>query len=1406
MKELKAILVTSLMIAMSFMALPWGMPQAGATTITTFGNGATEVTVAFAGANGGTDTSTDIALPKDAYVTSATFTVNGQPHTAGGKDYPRNVSVDVGADSTVDWAWDSAKNGPLGLQDGFTDGNKTLSYNFKGPWVDYNHTLRLPTDIKLTKATFNVSGGNVQYFEEKLYYGHQWDFMGFSSTGCGDLNGDGIPDFVAAGPHTGWGMWNNGRLDVFFGGKKVPDKPDLEIMAPVSDEAFGWALACGGDVNGDGYNDIIVGAPYWTNATLYDAGAAYIYYGGPSMLTTPSVTLRGTEDDDEFGFSVANLGDVTGDGYADVLVGAPYNATVNGYNRGAAYLYTGGKPMSTTPAYVYYGSQDWEELGTFVANVSDVNHDKHGDYVIGAPGNGNGAVYVFYGGTSIKMLQDLTIKPADGSSFGEWGAGVGDLNGDGFDDIGVQNQFNEVLIYYGGTLVDGTWDVKLTGEGVWDYFGIAISSLHDLNGDGYDELLVGASQYNNSKDEVGKAYLYYGGAPMGDKPAYTWQGIHQGDEYGASLADIGDFSDSGAPAFVLGEDGNDSYAINAGTLHVLMWINGIQDPRVDLGSGPLNVWNWTNYFHGTASSGNVMGKVALALNGSAPSYTDRYGTRFTNMTFLVNVNSKGDLQVKDLSIEYELKTNLSDLSKVLNNYMATHSALADTKFHIPIKITTTSAGDVKLSGLKVTYAHMPVGIPLTGLRIAQGTSDFHYLDLFMIFSDPDDVGANLTFNVTGNTNASYIWAGVKDGHYLALDAMNHSKNINWSGTTQVNMTAKDDDNHVSRSVAIMIDVYRVPHAPFITSNPVLEAREGGTYQYQVSAVDADGDSITFSLGAAPRSMAIDATTGLIKWYPAVSDVGNRTVTVEASDGKLKGDQTFVIKVGFKLTPGNHLPYITSTPPTKVTVGYKYDYKIAAYDDDYNTLHYGIDKGPQNMTVNGTSGQVLWQPVMVDVGVHLVRVNVSDGKDRIFQEWTINVTSDGLNHLPVINGIPPAKAYVGLEFIFNFNGYDEDGDQVTFWLDSGPKGMTMSSAGTMSWTPGNSYVGAHTYTVEATDGKGFTYKAFTVDVTINHMPTVRSYPLQDATVGKQYKYVMSVEDLDPTDFVLVELVSGPTGMKLDNKTRTLKWTPTDDQKGPQTVSIRITDGKQSDYQNVTIKVKGPTQTLWDQAGMVIILAILVAVICTIVGVFAYMRYKKRKAEAETVIEDVFLIYRDGRLISHNTRRLKPEQDEHTMTAMLTAIQEFVKDSIPTEGEGQKPIEEISFGKDKILLSHGKLVYIAAVITGTESEGLRARMSDSIRKIETDFAEILKKWDGDLRDVDGARRVMKGLLLGQKEIVEEAPTAPAFSLEEPEEEPEPEPKVPQEEPPKAPEKPMASPKEPPKVPPEAKYPEK
>jgi hypothetical protein len=128
------------------------------------------------------------------------------------------------------------------------------------------------------------------------------------------------------------------------------------------------------------------------------------------------------------------------------------------------------------------------------------------------------------------------------------------------------------------------------------------------------------------------------------------------------------------------------------------------------------------------------------------------------------------------------------------------------------------------------------------------------------------------------------------------------------------------------------------------------------------------------------------------------------------------------------------------------------------------------------------------------------------------------------------------------------------------------------------------------------------------------------------------------------------------------------------------------------------------------------------------------------------------------MSHHTRRLKPETDGEILTSMLTAIQDFVKQSIPTEGELQKPVQEIAFGEAKILIQHGKNIYIAAVVAGPSHERFTHRMREKVDEIETRFGSHLDHWNGDISAIGDVKVIAKSLLSEGGEMPEASHAPP------------------------------------------------
>lgn len=308
----------------------------------------------------------------------------------------------------------------------------------------------------------------------------------------------------------------------------VSTNPDVIAEGNQNLSYFGNAVACAGDVNGDGYDDVIVGA-YNYDFDLTNEGGAFIYYGtATGMSTTPATTIQGNTASIRFGYAVASAGDVNNDGYSDVMVGAPL--FTNGQtNEGRVSIYLGSaagvNPVAATTIESNLASA---QLGTSVSGAGDINNDGYDDIIAGANGytngqSGEGAVYVYLG--SAAGINTATVVKLEsnqsGASLGTSVARAGDVNQDGYDDIisGARDYDNVELgeggayIFHGGAAGITTTPARILESNFASAaFGSAVTGAGDVNNDGYDDVAVGASTYSNGQASEGKIYVYLGSA------------------------------------------------------------------------------------------------------------------------------------------------------------------------------------------------------------------------------------------------------------------------------------------------------------------------------------------------------------------------------------------------------------------------------------------------------------------------------------------------------------------------------------------------------------------------------------------------------------------------------------------------------------------------------------------------------------------------------------------------------------------------------------------------------------------------------------------------------------------------------------------------------------------------------
>jgi hypothetical protein len=361
-------------------------------------------------------------------------------------------------------------------------------------------------------------------------------YFGTSVDTAGDVNGDGYDDIIIGadyydnpGPAP---VTDGGKIFVYYGSASgLSTTADWTAESDQVQSYFGWEVSTAGDVNNDGYDDIIVGAIGYDSMAVADVGAAYVYYGsatglGPNgTLTNADWSAVGTQANEGFGNTVDTARDVNGDGYSDVIVGAPFYSSTEA-QEGSAFVYHGSASgLSTTANWTAESNQAGAQFGTSVRSAGDVNGDGYSDVIIGA-WNYNatrGGAFVYHG-SATGLGPSGTPANADWSAIGgvnyALGTAVstaGDVNGDGYSDVIVgapgdgDTLTGWAYVYYGSASgLSTTADWTQAGVNTGDNYGFAVSTAGDVNGDGFSDVIIGANYYDNGQTDEGAAYLYYG--------------------------------------------------------------------------------------------------------------------------------------------------------------------------------------------------------------------------------------------------------------------------------------------------------------------------------------------------------------------------------------------------------------------------------------------------------------------------------------------------------------------------------------------------------------------------------------------------------------------------------------------------------------------------------------------------------------------------------------------------------------------------------------------------------------------------------------------------------------------------------------------------------------------------------
>jgi len=860
------------------------------------------------------------------------------------------------------------------------------------------------------------------------FLGGEYDSSGRSLSGGGDVNGDGFDDFLIGTSDNDDGGLDAGQVYLILGKSSgwSMDTPlsnaDASFIGEAKQDEAGISISCEGDVNGDGYDDIIIGADGNDDGGA-NAGQTYLILGkasGWSMdtdLSSADASFIGENTYDNSGKCVDSSGDVNGDGYDDILIGAHLNDEKE-LNSGQTYLIFGkatgwsmNTPLSNANAS-FWGEGASDFSGSSVSGAGDVNGDGFDDILIGAYWNSEGGQkagqsYLILG-KALNWAMDTPLSSSNASFIGEVAyANSGssldiadDVNYDGFDDILIGAYGDN----YGGTSCGQTYlilgkssgwsmDVQLSkanssfvGENAGDYSGYSISGVGDVNGDRYNDILIGSYRYSKNGTDAGKTYLIFymkNSAPMIVTKDQVF--IDEDNEYSIyySAIDIDPTED------VL----NWKFSTNSS------WIN-FNYTYYHLYGKPLNkdVGSW--WVNLSVDDGNG-------------------GLDWTNFTIIVN-NTNDDPFITSQSIPDAVEDKLYEITLIGEDVDPTNDVL-----NWSLKTNSGFIGiDSQTGILSGTPSNADVGVWWVLVNVSDGNGGFNDTNLSLNVQNINDNP------VIEPISLGEVYEDIEFFYYVvAIDIDPTYDELEWKMKTDATFLNIDQDTgnlsgipanddvgdwwiliNVSDGkmgydeINFTLTVLNVNDDPAILTDSLGDATEDIEYWVNLKAYDIDptDDELTWSIyDTNARFLNISSDDGNLSGIPTNYDVGFFWINISVNDGK-GGIQN--VNLTLSVQNVNDDPVIDTQELPDAIEDMEYYYMMTGYDIDPtgDELFWSIDTTDANfLTIRSDTGNLSGIPANDDVGTWSVRINVSDGNGGFdVKNFVIVVT--GRNDRPELN--------------------------------------------------------------------------------------------------------------------------------------------------------------------------------------------------------------------------------------------------------------------------------------------------------------------------------------------------------------------------------------------------------------------
>ena len=910
-----------------------------------------------------------------------------------------------------------------------------------------------------------------------------------------------------------------------------------------------------GDLNGDGFDDIVIGDPNFDLPENTNIGRVLICFGGPHLVgeveneTEFDTSICGEGPGGGLGSSVDIVGDINGDGYDDLAVGAP-SYDQNGL-LGKMYIILGGEDRfsdnftvaDADASYLSEGAGDF--FGTGITSGGDLNGDDIDDMVVGANFRSQGSLsmvgklYVIFGRTD-GWETNVSIAAADASYLGEenyqyvgaYNVGGGDVNGDGYCDILIGVPYTNVIGSYQGRVYvvmgrSGEWgqnlslssaEVSIDGEDSGDYFGMNLGCMGDVNGDGLDDMIFGADRHDTPVVGGGKAYLLLGRTT-------GWDSIETLDDVDATFSGSSISGHLGSSISLVDIDMDGLTDVFIGAEYEEF--EGQRYGRIYLFMGRTSGWSHD-----------------MAPGTSDASFLAEYHSDFTgaSMSHVGDVTGSGQ-----------------DCLLVGATYSKVGGTFAGKVFLISGSMNTEP---LAVSSVKV-FENL-------ALRIEMGSADrgdLVYIELEGVDCNEtrrDYATVNISFFTSPFRNKSVLLrendvnSGIFRGEFVVPPGINYFDIITFSSKKDPSKRDIISIDRPSRPAQVgSISVY----SDGSCSTQIDLADVNETIYIEVRGTDAN----SLTMEHAFVNITGDVTSPLpivLMMEETGIDTGIYRSPYRIDDGMVLLENMTVRSV--------RSPSVTAMVKirTHVQIGPVVPLKQIVEDYDYmvqysnlgwaSPITWSFDTDGDWLFFDDDTLELYGTPDNSDVGKTSVWLNVTDGAGH-FDEQRFFI--DVVNVAPVVITENVEVAYQGQDYYVDYNS-DEDGQGAISWFiysDASWPSMD-SSTGELIGTPGGGDIGIVEITVGVFDGNGgWAHSRFNLSVLdLNDAPVIISDDIESVNQGDPYKRWYEAVDPDAGDELTWFLGVGSNWLSINAESGLLEGTPTNSDVGENLVNVSVKD--------------------------------------------------------------------------------------------------------------------------------------------------------------------------------------------------------------------------------------------------------